>query len=112
MVSGHSSFSIRTQENILYSVIHVFTGSGDIALLQIVPDKMIRSIVAPHIITSQNDIQRGEMVVAFGALTQSNSIILSQGIISDPHQKISLIAGQESNYLIQSDIRGQEGFSG
>lgn len=113
LVSSPSSLTVRSQEGTLYPVVHMFPGKGDVALLQIVPDDMIRSLGVPHIIWSQNDLQRGDFVTAFGALSQSNSIVLSQGIISDPRQKISLTGKKEDeNYFIQTDINTQSGFSG
>lgn len=52
-------------------------------------------------------------MIAFGALSLSQSVALSQGIISDISQKIPTNESKtEFAYFIQTDVGAVDGFSG
>ncbi len=61
---------------------------------------------------SQASLERGDTVLAFGALVLNDSLAVSRGIISDTHQKLTEGDGRVIDYFIQTDVNAQSGFSG
>jgi S1-C subfamily serine protease len=60
-----------------------------------------------------NHLERGDSVISFGALSLSQSIALSQWIISDVSQKVPTdVSKTEFVSYIQTDVGAVDGFSG
>lgn len=63
-------------------------------------------------IDSQALLERGDTILSFGALAINSSFAVSQGIISDTHQKLAINNSDNTDYFIQTDVNAQSGFSG
>lgn len=106
-------YQVRLQNGQKYPFQVIYQHEAqDISLLKILPDEMFKKIPSAIVVMTQNSLHRWERVTAFWAFPISKTVILSQGIISDIAQKITLPTLQKEQVLIQTDINTMSGFSG
>ncbi len=111
VTGGH--YTLRTEDGLIYDIKKIVPNlDHDIALVQINPDSSFQEHDSLHVIDSQALLERGDTILSFGALAINSSFAVSQGIISDTHQKLAINNSDNTDYFIQTDVNAQSGFSG
>lgn len=111
LFSRENGYMIRTEDGQNYPVEKIFPDPvHDLALVKVTSDNFFTQLAPLQITSSPNSLERGDEVLSFWALSLNQSLILSRGILSHTHQRMELGGGED--FLLQTDINAQAGFSG
>lgn len=70
---------IMTQDKQVYSITHIYSDKErDLALVQVTSNASFSSLPNARFVSTMNSLEKGDSVIAFGALSLSQSVALSQ----------------------------------